>query len=240
MQDRFRRVAGRYGAAARRIYCARHTYRDRRAPRRPAVLDLFACHRRRGGLARDQDNVRGFRPALGWGCFLSNQSAQWRADRQSNGAASTCRAGGQDQRRTHGAQRRALLRQLREPHRDRADRRRMTHPIRIIDTGLSPARWNVAMTAALAELHEKAEIPDTLRFHRYPRCVLLGRSQDADRAANLAYCRSEGMDIARRVTGGGAVFMCPELLAWDVVVDRAAWAAPLEAITRHVGEGIAA
>src|SRR5262245_8120173 len=116
----------------------------------------------------------------------------------------------------------------------------MTHPIRIIGTGLRPARWNVAMTAALAELHEKADIPDTLRFHRYPRCVLLGRSQDAGRAANLVYCRSEGIDIARRVTGGGAVFMCPQVLAWDVVIDRAAWATSLEAITPCIGEGIAA
>jgi len=117
----------------------------------------------------------------------------------------------------------------------------MTHPIRIIDTGLRPARWNVAMTAALAELHEKAEIPDTIRFHRYPRCVLLGRSQNAGRAANLPHCRSEGIDIARRVTGGGAVFMSPQVLAWDVVVDRAATgAANLQGITHHIGEGIAA
>src|SRR5262245_4922802 len=113
----------------------------------------------------------------------------------------------------------------------------MTHPIRIIDTGLMPARWNVAMTAALAELHEEAEIPATLRFHRYPRCVLLGRTQDVGRAADLVYCRSEGIDIARRVTGGGAVFMCPQVLAWDVVVDRVAWSANLEAITRHIGQG---
>jgi len=116
----------------------------------------------------------------------------------------------------------------------------MTHSIRIIDTGLRPARWNVAMTAALAELHERAEIPDTLRFHSYPRCVLLGRSQDAERAANLVYCRTGGIDIARRVTGGGAVFMCPQVLAWDVVVDRASWDASLEAITCHIGQRVAA
>ena len=38
----------------------------------------------------------------------------------------------------------------RPPHQDRARGRRMTAPIRILDTGLKPARWNVAMTAALA------------------------------------------------------------------------------------------
>jgi len=114
------------------------------------------------------------------------------------------------------------------------------HPIRTIDTGLRPARWNVAMTAALAELHERGEIPDTLRFHRYPRCVLLGRSQDAELAANLVYCRGEGIDIARRVTGGGAVFMSPQVLAWDVAADRVSCGPNFEAITCKIGEGIAA
>jgi len=116
----------------------------------------------------------------------------------------------------------------------------MKHPIRIIDTGLKPACWNIAMTAALAELHDSGSIPDTVRFHRYPACVLLGRSQKAGRAADLAYCRREGIEIARRVTGGGAVFMGPQMLAWDVVVDRADWGGNLEAITRRIAESVAA
>jgi len=44
-------------------------------------------------------------------------------------------------------------------------------PIRVIDTGLRPVRWNVAMTAALRELHRAGRIPDTVRFHRYPPSV---------------------------------------------------------------------
>ena len=116
----------------------------------------------------------------------------------------------------------------------------MKHPIRIIDTGLKPARWNVAMTAALAELHDGRRVPDTVRFHRYPACVLLGRSQGAEWGADLPYCRREGIDIARRVTGGGAVFMSPQILAWDVVVDRADCGGSLEAISRRITEGVAA
>ena len=115
----------------------------------------------------------------------------------------------------------------------------MTQTLRIVDTGLKPARWNVAMTAALAELHATARIADTLRFHRYPACVLIGQNQDAGLAADLAYCHREGIEIARRVTGGGAVFMTPEILAWDVVVDRGATRS-LEDVTRQIGEGIAA
>jgi lipoate-protein ligase A len=116
----------------------------------------------------------------------------------------------------------------------------MTAPIRILDTGLMPARWNVAMTAALAELHAKGRMPDTVRFHRYPRCVLLGRSQRAQSAADLDYCRRHDIEIARRVTGGGAVYMSRRMLAWDVVLDRRDFGGSLEVATRWICEGVAA
>lgn len=88
--------------------------------------------------------------------------------------------------------------------------------LRVIDTGSGAPRWNIAVTAALAGLHAEARIPDTLRFHRYPPCVLLGRSQPAD-AVDRAACARVGAGIARRITGGGAVAMGPGVLAWDLV-----------------------
>jgi lipoate---protein ligase len=112
--------------------------------------------------------------------------------------------------------------------------------LRIVDTGLAPARWNVAMTAVLAELHSTSAIGDTVRFHRYPACVLIGAGQDVRLAADMDHCRREGIPIARRVTGGGAVYMSPGMLAWDVVVDRAACGGVFEAVTRSVCGGVAA
>jgi lipoate-protein ligase A len=112
--------------------------------------------------------------------------------------------------------------------------------LRILDTGLAPARWNVAMTAALAELHSTGAIGDTVRFHRYPACVLIGAGQDMRSAADLAHCRRAGIAIARRVTGGGAVYMSPAMLAWDVVMDRAACGSSLDGVTRRVCGGVAA
>jgi lipoate-protein ligase A len=111
--------------------------------------------------------------------------------------------------------------------------------MRIVDTGLRPARWNVAMTAALAQLHAAGRIADTLRFHRYPASVLLGRSQDMEHAADTAYCRRVDIEMARRVTGGGAVFMSPRMLAWDVVIGRSAVASDLEAATCRICKGVA-
>jgi lipoate-protein ligase A len=111
--------------------------------------------------------------------------------------------------------------------------------MRVLDSGLRPARWNVAMTAALVELHAQGRSADTMRFHRYPASVLLGRSQDMEHAADTAYCRRRGIEVARRVTGGGAVFMSPRMLAWDVIVDRRALGKNLEAITRGICQGVA-
>jgi lipoate-protein ligase A len=111
---------------------------------------------------------------------------------------------------------------------------------RIVDTGLEPAGWNVAMTAALAELHSRDAIGDTVRFHRYPVCVLVGAGQDTLSAADLGYCQHAGIAVARRVTGGGAVYMSPTMLAWDVVVERAACGGVLDAMTRRVCGGVAA
>jgi hypothetical protein len=112
--------------------------------------------------------------------------------------------------------------------------------LRILDTGLAPARWNVAMTATLAELRSRDAIGDTVRFHRYPACVLVGAGQDVQLAVDLEYCRRAGIAIARRVTGGGAVYMSPGVLAWDVVLDRADCGGSLDGVTREVCGGVAA
>lgn len=59
-------------------------------------------------------------------------------------------------------------------------------------------------------------------------------------AVDQDYCRDKGLEIARRVTGGGAVYMSPRMLAWDVVVDRTAFGADLESITTQICVGVAA
>jgi len=96
----------------------------------------------------------------------------------------------------------------------------MSTALRVVDTGLMPARVNIALTSALAELHRAGQCPDTLRFHLYPPSVLIGRNQVLEEAVNLSYCRHNGIEIARRVTGGGAVFMGAGVLAWDIVAER--------------------
>jgi lipoate-protein ligase A len=112
--------------------------------------------------------------------------------------------------------------------------------VRILDTGLSPARWNVAMTAALAELHDTGAIGDTVRFHRYSASVLIGAGEDVRQVVDTEHCRRAGIAIARRVTGGGAVYMSPAMLAWDAVVHRSACGGDLDGVTRVLCRGVAA
>lgn len=96
----------------------------------------------------------------------------------------------------------------------------MTRVLRVIDTGLQSARWNIAVTAALTERHVAGEAADTLRFHRYRPAVLIGRHQQPDQACDARACRRYAVEVARRITGGGAVYMTPGVLAFDLVISR--------------------
>ena len=115
--------------------------------------------------------------------------------------------------------------------------------LRVIDTGLRAPRWNIAMTAALAELHGAGEISDTLRFQRFQPCVLIGRNQDIRREVRLDRCRQKGIALARRVTGGGAVYMDAGILSWEIVANRRRFGADLakagEKICTAVAGGLA-
>src|ERR1700681_95749 len=111
--------------------------------------------------------------------------------------------------------------------------------LRVIDTGLRPPRWNIAMTAALAELHGAGEIPDTLRFQRFQPCVLVGRNQDIRREVRLDRCKQKGVTLARRVTGGGAGYMDAGLFSSEIVAGRRRFGADLtEAAKKNFTGGV--
>ncbi|AMN39176.1 lipoate--protein ligase family protein [Rhodoplanes sp. Z2-YC6860] len=112
--------------------------------------------------------------------------------------------------------------------------------LRIIDTGVKPARWNVAATAALIELHRIGATPDTIRFHRYPRSVVIARGQKLEREVDVERCRRDGVEIARRMTGGAAAYMSPGTLVWDIVAGRARFGDSLDDVTLRVGGAVAA
>jgi lipoate-protein ligase A len=91
--------------------------------------------------------------------------------------------------------------------------------LRVLDTDVNSARWNVAVTEAMLEAYGAGGVPDTFRFHRYPRAFLLGCNQKVEREIDVDRCLASGVEIARRLTAGAAVYMDPDVLAWDFVAD---------------------
>ena len=111
--------------------------------------------------------------------------------------------------------------------------------MRVIDTGLRSARWNIAMTAALAELHRAGRIPDTVHFHRYPASLLVGRRQSLGRVVRLDRARRANVEIARRSIGDDAACRGPGQLALHIVAERGRFGSNLGRIVELLCAGVA-
>ena len=53
----------------------------------------------------------------------------------------------------------------------------MTESFRVLDTGVLEGRLNIAIGQAIVEAHQRGDVPDTLRYLRFPPTVLIGRHQ---------------------------------------------------------------
>jgi len=124
---------------------------------------------------------------------------------------------------------------------DQAPPSRAAHGLRVIDAGRREGRFNIALDAAMIELHQAGRIPDTLRFIHFPPTALVGRHQVLGRELDLDYCRGQGIGVARRVTGGGAIYMDEGQLGWALVFHRRTLGlAGLGDVARAICEAVAA
>lgn len=90
-------------------------------------------------------------------------------------------------------------------------------PVDVIDTGLAGALDNVAIDRNALVLRSHGQGSDLLRFHRSRPAASLGRHQALDRELRRDYCNRHGIDIVRRPTGGGALYLDPGQLAFSLV-----------------------
>jgi lipoate---protein ligase len=75
--------------------------------------------------------------------------------------------------------------------------------IRVLETGYNPAALNMAIDEALIENIDQAPI---LRIYGWlPAAISVGYFQSIKDEVDLERCRQLGVDIVRRLTGGGAV-----------------------------------
>ncbi len=93
-------------------------------------------------------------------------------------------------------------------------------PFRIIDTGIREGARNIAFDAALIELRNEGRIPDTIRFLQFVPTALVGRHQDLSREIRLDYCAQNGIGLARRITGGGALYMDEGQFGFELVFHK--------------------
>ena len=89
---------------------------------------------------------------------------------------------------------------------------------RLLDTSPMSAAANMALDETLLEMKGRGESPDTIRFLQFsPRAVLIGYHQAVLEEVREDFCRSAGIDINRRITGGGAIFFDESQLGWEVI-----------------------
>lgn len=69
------------------------------------------------------------------------------------------------------------------------------------------AFMNMAIDEAVLKARIARMVPNTLRFYRWkPSAVSIGRFQRFSEEVHVENCRRQGVDIVRRITGGGAVY----------------------------------
>ena len=114
-----------------------------------------------------------------------------------------------------------------------------------VDSGLSRGPANIRLDRDQWQLTQRAPSPVCrVRFHRYLPTASLGAFETPGHALRAEFCRRHGIDIVRRVSGGGAVYLDPRQLCWTLTLPLArttvkkSLAEWLECLSRGVVKGL--
>jgi lipoate-protein ligase A len=78
---------------------------------------------------------------------------------------------------------------------------------RLLKPQTADAYTNMAVDEAVMTARIENRVPNTLRLYRWnPSAVSIGRFQNLHNEIHIENCRDHGVDIVRRITGGGAVY----------------------------------
>lgn len=110
---------------------------------------------------------------------------------------------------------------------------------RLLDTGIRNAVENIALDAVLLEARTKGDIPNTLRFLQFsPPAVLVGFHQTIEQEIRVEFCKQRGIDINRRITGGGAIYFDESQLGWELIASKTDLGYRLDRVTERVCEAV--
>lgn len=92
---------------------------------------------------------------------------------------------------------------------------------RLLDPGPLPAWQQMALDAVVIRHRSQGSTMNTLRFMEFqPHTVLVGYHQDVDQEIHRTVAERRGIDISRRITGGGTIYMDARQLGWEFCLGR--------------------
>jgi len=93
---------------------------------------------------------------------------------------------------------------------------------RLLELETHDAFMNMAIDEAIMSARIEGLNSDTLRFFRWrPSAVSIGKFRKVENEAQLENCLEEGIDIVRRITGGGTVYHDAEdEITYSVIANR--------------------
>jgi len=78
---------------------------------------------------------------------------------------------------------------------------------RLLKLEVRDAFTNMAVDEAILRARIEETVPNTIRFYRWkPSAVSIGRFQDIFQEVYVKNCENHGVDVVRRISGGGAVY----------------------------------
>ncbi|MGE5532960.1 MAG: biotin/lipoate A/B protein ligase family protein [Bacillota bacterium] len=78
---------------------------------------------------------------------------------------------------------------------------------RLLPVLTNNAYMNMAIDEAILNARVAGQVPNTLRFYRWqPSAVSIGKNQNPENEVYLEACKQLGVDVVRRMSGGGAVY----------------------------------
>ncbi|MFH0897597.1 MAG: biotin/lipoate A/B protein ligase family protein [Candidatus Bathyarchaeota archaeon] len=98
----------------------------------------------------------------------------------------------------------------------------MVEQWRIMGLDVNDAYMNMAIDEAICRLRTQGKAPNTIRLYRWkPSAVSIGYFQVLEQEVDVEACKRLGMDVIRRMTGGGAVYHSYEgEITYSVIVNQ--------------------
>ncbi|MDD1764524.1 MAG: lipoate--protein ligase family protein [Candidatus Methanomethyliaceae archaeon] len=93
--------------------------------------------------------------------------------------------------------------------------------LRVIDFTVGNPFYNMAMDEAIARCVGSGRSPTTLRLYSWsPSAISIGYFQEIHEEVDLDFCRSRGIEVIRRITGGGAVIHTAGELTYSFIISE--------------------